>query len=92
MALLALLQNTARIKESRTAFVQARRTKLPGQDRRAINLHRRRSMIVRMTESGERLETARILNDRDRLAEVMARARESPEVVLEANVRMVLGG
>jgi hypothetical protein len=49
-------------------------------------------MIVRMTESGERLETARILNDRDRLAEVMARARESPEVVLEANVWMVLGG
>ena len=41
-------------------------------------------MIVRMTESGERLETARILNDRDRLAEVMARAGESPEVVLEA--------
>jgi hypothetical protein len=49
-------------------------------------------VIVRMTESGERLETVRILNDRDRLAEVMARAGESPEVVLEANVRMVLGG
>jgi hypothetical protein len=44
-----------------------------------INLHRRRSVIVRMTESGERLETVRILNDRDRLAEVMARAGESPE-------------
>ena len=57
-----------------------------------IDLHRRRSVIVRMTESGERLETVRILNDRDRLAEVMARAGESPKVVLEANVRMVLGG
>jgi hypothetical protein len=49
-----------------------------------IDLHRRRSVIVRMTESGERLETVRILNDRDRLADVMGRAGESPEVVLEA--------
>ena len=49
-----------------------------------VDLHRRRSVIVRMTESGERLETVRILNDRDRLADVMARAGESPEVVLEA--------
>jgi transposase len=49
-----------------------------------IDLHRRRSVIVWMTESGERLETVRILNDPDRLAEVMARAGESPEVVLEA--------
>jgi len=49
-----------------------------------MDLHRRRSVIVRMTESGERLETVRILNDRDQLAEVMARAGECPEVVLEA--------
>ena len=49
-----------------------------------IDLHRRRSVIVRMTETGERLKTVRILNDRDRLAEVMARAGECPEVVLEA--------
>jgi len=49
-----------------------------------IDLHRRRSVIVWMTEGGERLETVRILNDPDRLAEVMARAGESPEVVLEA--------
>jgi transposase len=40
--------------------------------------------LVRMTESGEHLETVRIVNDRDRLAEVMARAGQSPEVVLEA--------
>jgi hypothetical protein len=49
-----------------------------------MDLHRRRSVLVRMTEYGERLETVRIVNDRDRLAEVMARAGESPEVVLEA--------
>ena len=39
VALLSLLQNTARIKESRTALIQARRTgsnlRLPGQGRRA---------------------------------------------------------
>jgi hypothetical protein len=37
-----------------------------------------------MTESGEHLETVRILNDRDLLAEVLSRAGEHPEVVLEA--------
>ena len=56
-----------------------------------IDLHRRRSVIVRMTESGERLETVRILNDRERLADVMARAGESPEVVLEATYGWILG-
>jgi hypothetical protein len=49
-----------------------------------MDLHRRRSVLVRMTETGEHLETVRILNDRDVLAEVMSRAGESPEVVLEA--------
>src|SRR6476469_7752730 len=49
-----------------------------------MDLHRRRSVLVRMSDSGEHLETVRILNDRDVLAEVMARAGESPEVVLEA--------
>src|SRR4051794_41934716 len=37
-----------------------------------------------MTDGGETLETVRIVNDRDRLAAVMARAGERPEVVLEA--------
>src|SRR6059058_4182223 len=37
-----------------------------------------------MTDGGETLETVRIVNDRDRLAAVMARAGECPEVVLEA--------
>ena len=49
-----------------------------------MDLHRRRSVLVRMTESGEHLETVRIVNTADRLADVMSRAGESPEVVLEA--------
>ena len=49
-----------------------------------MDLHRRRSVLVRMTETGEQLETVRISNDRDYLREVMARAGEAPEVVLEA--------
>jgi transposase len=49
-----------------------------------IDLHRRRSVIVRTDPAGEVLETVRIANGVDRLAEVMARAGEAPEVVLEA--------
>jgi len=49
-----------------------------------MDVHRRRSVLVRMTESGERLETVRISNDPDYLRAVMARAGEAPEVVLEA--------
>jgi Transposase len=49
-----------------------------------IDLHRRRSVIVRMTDAGEVLETTRIVNDADRLATVLRRAGEAPEVVLEA--------
>jgi len=41
-------------------------------------------VIVRMTEAGQVLETTRIVNDADRLAAVLRRAGESPEVVLEA--------
>ena len=49
-----------------------------------MDLHRRRSVLVRMTETGERLETVRISNDPEYLRAVMARAGEAPEVVLEA--------
>jgi hypothetical protein len=49
-----------------------------------IDLHRRRSVVVRMTEAGQRLETVRISNDPEYLRQVMARAGEAPEVVLEA--------
>jgi transposase len=37
-----------------------------------------------MTESGEHLETIRISNDPDYLRQVITRAGEAPEVVLEA--------
>jgi transposase len=49
-----------------------------------IDLHRRRSVIVRTTESGELLEATQIVNDVDRLNAVMSRAGEAPDVVLEA--------
>ncbi|HKO33089.1 MAG TPA: transposase, partial [Candidatus Limnocylindria bacterium] len=49
-----------------------------------MDLHRRRSVLVRMTETGEHLETVRISNDPEYLAQVLARAGEAPEVVLEA--------
>jgi transposase len=49
-----------------------------------IDLHRRRSVIVRTTDTGEVLESVRILNDVDRLRSVMANAGVDPEVVLEA--------
>jgi transposase len=55
-----------------------------GQQFVGIDLHRRRSVIVRTTAVGEPLETVRIVNDVDALGRVMARAGESPEVVLEA--------
>jgi len=49
-----------------------------------MDVHRRRSVLVRMTEAGERLESTRITNDPEYLREVMSRAGEAPEVVLEA--------
>jgi transposase len=50
-----------------------------------IDLHRRRSVIVRMTPDGERLgSTVRIDNDSLELAKQVASWGESPEVVLEA--------
>jgi hypothetical protein len=55
-----------------------------GQQFVGIDLHRRRSVVVRTTELGEGLESIRILNDVDRLGGVIARAGEAPEVVLEA--------
>ncbi|RJQ90066.1 IS110 family transposase [Amycolatopsis panacis] len=49
-----------------------------------IDLHRRRGVIVRMTEAGEVLETTRIVNDAGRLVSVLRRCGEAPEVVVEA--------
>ena len=55
-----------------------------GQQFVGIDLHRRRSVIVRTAESGEVLESVRILNDVESLDRVIGRAGEEPEVVLEA--------
>src|SRR5215203_7141269 len=49
-----------------------------------IDLHRRRSVIVRMTGQGEVLETVRIDNDPVALSLELAKAGPDPEVVLEA--------
>jgi len=49
-----------------------------------IDLHRRRSVIVRMTENGEVLECVRIANDPVALSLELAKAGPDPEVALEA--------
>jgi transposase len=49
-----------------------------------IDLHRRRSVIVRRTDAGETLDTVRIDNDPVALAAELAKAGEHPEVILEA--------
>jgi transposase len=50
-----------------------------------IDLHRRRSVIVRMDEAGNRLGTVRTDNDPLALADQIAQAGENPMVVLEAS-------
>ena len=55
-----------------------------GKQHVGIDLHRRRTVIVRTTASGEVLEVVRIVNDVQQLASVIARAGQGPEVVLEA--------
>ena len=49
-----------------------------------MDLHRRRSVLVRMTEDGTRLGTAKITNSAAELRREIARAGERPKVVLEA--------
>ena len=49
-----------------------------------IDLHRRRSVIVRMNDAGEVLEVSRIDNDPVALSMAVAEAGPDPEVVLEA--------
>jgi transposase len=49
-----------------------------------IDLHRRRSVIVRQTAAGEHLATVRIDNDPVALALEIGKAGPAPEVVLEA--------
>ena len=49
-----------------------------------MDLHRRRSVLVRMTGDGRRLGTVRIANSPAELRAQIARAGKSPQVVLEA--------
>ncbi len=49
-----------------------------------MDLHRRRSVLVRMTADGKRLETARITNSPAELRREIAKAGQQPKVVLEA--------
>jgi transposase len=49
-----------------------------------MDLHRRRSVLVRMTEDGRKLETVRITNSPAALRAVIGRAGKNPRVVIEA--------
>src|SRR5215813_14458 len=49
-----------------------------------MDLHRRRSVLVRMTQDGRKLETVRIENSPAALRAVLARAGRNPRVVVEA--------
>src|ERR1700726_4279165 len=49
-----------------------------------MDLHRHRSVLVRMTEDGRKLETGRIENSPAALRAVIARAGNNPRVVVEA--------
>jgi hypothetical protein len=49
-----------------------------------IDLHRRRSVIVRMNYAGDVLDVTKIDNDPVALAMAIAEAGSNPEVVLEA--------
>ena len=49
-----------------------------------MDLHRRRSVLVRMTMDGRKLETVRITNSPQALRAEIAKAGKNPLVVLEA--------
>jgi len=49
-----------------------------------LDLHRNRTVMVRMTPDGEVLESVRFANDAQVLTEQIGKAGEAPEVVLEA--------
>src|SRR4051794_41971600 len=72
---------TSRTKE---APVERYAGRYEGQQYVGIDLHRRRSVLVRTTDVGELLEAVQITNSPLALAEVLTRAGEHPEVVLEA--------
>jgi transposase len=49
-----------------------------------IDLHRRRSVVVRMSATGEKLSCVRVANDPMAIAAAVAEAGPDPEVVIEA--------
>jgi transposase len=49
-----------------------------------MDLHRRRSVLVRMSADGRKLETSQITNSPAELRRVIGRAGQCPKVVLEA--------
>jgi hypothetical protein len=59
-------------------------TQYDGPQTVGMDLHRRRSVLVRMTPAGERLGKARIINSPAALRAEIAKAGERPKVVLEA--------
>jgi transposase len=59
-------------------------TAYDGRQVAGMDLHRRRSVLVRMTGDGRRLGTARITNSAAELRKAIAAAGTSPRVVLEA--------
>jgi transposase len=66
---------------------QAREAHVEDYDGRQIvgmDLHRRRSVLVRMSEDGRKLGSARIANSPAALRQEIARAGKHPQVVLEA--------
>ena len=50
-----------------------------------IDLHRRRSVIVRLDDEGEKVSTVKINNDPVSLSLALAEAGPDPEVVVEAS-------
>ncbi|MDA8381101.1 MAG: IS110 family transposase [Actinomycetota bacterium] len=80
-------EGPSRTKLGGSTTKPTRRKKVPVEQQQqyvGIDLHRRRSVIVRRTAEGETLETVRIDNDPVTLATELAKAGEHPEVVLEA--------
>src|SRR5258708_4490750 len=63
---------------------EARMDEYDGRQFVGIDLHRRRSVIVRQSESGEQLSAVRIVNDPVALGLQLEEAGADPEVVLEA--------
>src|SRR6266508_1931013 len=73
-----------RVPNTQGAFTPLRQGRPMGEQDVGIDLHRRRSVIVRMTGEGQVLETVRIDNDPVALSLELAKAGPDPEVVLEA--------